>query len=174
MVICGKGVGWDFEFLAGGRVQRITRVSFSLVVIQAFLWLALLVAIARKEGQTWFLMLVGAIGTFQNIVIAGAPRKPSTFGIYLKERKTRNIHRVKVRDALLDAEKEMKYLGQTLFPIFFPGTPTINDRKDFNVDTTGRPVADEEVTPRNTMHATEAVEATSSGTEHEGTERSSQ
>ena len=173
MVICGKGVGWDLEFLAGGRVQRITRIGFFLVVIQAFLWLAFLVAMARKEGQTWYLMLVGAIGTIQNIVIAGARRPPSAFGIYLKER-NKTIRRDKVRDALLKAEQEMPSLGQTLFPIFFPGKATNDDRRDFKVDATGRPVVDEEVRGQDEMRAAEVAEATSSGREHAVTEDGSQ
>ena len=156
IVVRGNDVSWDFEFLASGRIQRNTRTTI-LVALQAFFWLGLLVAIARKEGQTWFLMLVGAIGTFQNIVIAAAPRKPSAFGIYLEEQPA--IHQKKVRDALLQVDQKMPLLAQTLFPIFFPGRTDSTDRKDFKVTAAGQPVVDEEVTQQEMMRAAEVQDA---------------
>ena len=171
MVIFSDGVGWDLEFLAGGRVSWDSGV-ISHVAIQALSWIAFLIAIARGEGQTWFLMLVGGLGTVQNIVVAGSRRPPSAFGIYLKERKT--IRRDKVREALFEANEEDRSLGPALFPIFFPGPMESGDAAIFGTSTTEQDAdGNNAVAQDTTIQATEAEGASSTGRVGAETESSS-
>lgn len=135
MVLYGNGVGLNFEDLAGGRVSRGTKpVVYTL--IQALLWVVLLIAIAREGGQTWYLVTVGGLGLLQNIVVAGAPRPPSAFKIYLERRRT--FHKLTVRDTLCEAEEEIANLGTALRPICFPGKSTKEDDEAFENAVTKR------------------------------------
>ncbi|KAL8782698.1 MAG: hypothetical protein Q9213_005177 [Squamulea squamosa] len=128
MVVCGNGVGLNLEDLAAARVPKrksIVPLTFVLTILSV----TLLITIARKEGQTWFLMMIGGLGILQNIVVAGSPRPAGALGFYLRKRKL--IYSAKVRDALCEAEKEVRGAGTALRPILFSGKATDADNEAF-------------------------------------------
>lgn len=129
MVVFGNGVGLNFEDLAGSRVLWETRPIFWTSILTV-LWLGLLIVIARKEGQTWYLMIVGGLGILQNIVVAGAARPASAFGFHLRQREV--FHCPTVRDTLCKAEENIASLGVVLRPIYFPGEGTAADNAAFD------------------------------------------
>ncbi|KAL8690824.1 MAG: hypothetical protein Q9218_003820 [Villophora microphyllina] len=128
MVVCGNGEGWNFEDLAGGRVLDCNYIGVSTFV-QILLWVRLLVAVAREEGQTWFLMTVGGVGILQNIIIAGYGRRASAFKFYLRKRK--GLHHPQVRDALCQLEEEVPDAGCALRPIWSSRRATESDNEAF-------------------------------------------
>jgi hypothetical protein len=94
----------------------ITQVS---CLILAFLWIVFLITVAGLRQHTWYLLLIGALGMIQNVVIAGVSRGPSAMGIHLT--KVKSIQQVKVMDALMDLELDQKGCGRSLLPEFFNG-----------------------------------------------------
>jgi hypothetical protein len=118
IVILGKGVGLDLEDLAASEGIAIRSTRY-LAFLLAILWLVLLVTAAGLKINTWYLLGVGSIGMVQNVIVAGASRTPSAFGIHLKYKES--IFRPKVMEALMDTEKEYPRIGQSLLPTFFPG-----------------------------------------------------
>ena len=97
----------------------LTRV---VLVILAICWTALLIAAAALDENAWFLLLVGAIGMFQNVVVAGVRRNPSKRGIHLQKIHVEKGSR-KVMDVLMDIEEAFpkKKIGRALVGEFFPG-----------------------------------------------------
>ena len=159
MVVRGNGVGRHFEDLAGGQVLKGTHTA-ACTLIFAISWIALLIVMAREEGQTWYLMIVMGLGILQNIIVAGAPRPPSAFRFYLKNRKT--FHDDSVRNTLCQAEKEIENLGLSLRPIFFPGTATPADDEAFEEAVATRKKRKEQAVQVRAREA-EMQEASSSG-----------
>ncbi|KAL8651492.1 MAG: hypothetical protein Q9226_004688 [Calogaya cf. arnoldii] len=162
MVVCGNGAGLNFEDLAGGRVPR-KRYTILWTSVLSLLSVGLLITIAREEGQTWFLKMVGGLGIFQNIVVAGSPRPASALGFYLKKRTA--FYRAKVRDALRQADLEVPGVGGALRPIYFPGKATNSDDEAFGSAGSGRDQQHEQGLEHNqtATTGTEMEEATSSG-----------
>jgi hypothetical protein len=97
----------------------------------AICWFALLISVAALKENSWYLLAVGAIGMFQNAVVAGIRVKPEGRGIHVKFLK--NISRGKVMHALMDFEVnyEAHYpkIGKSLVDEFFPGGLKENERK---------------------------------------------
>lgn len=118
MLVYGKGIGYNFEHLAGGWIPGKSGTT-RRTAIHAFLWVVLLIAMAREEGQTWSLLIIGGLGMVQNIVIAGAPRPASAFRFHLKWRD--EFRGKKVLQTLCAAERKLEDVGFVLRPIFFPG-----------------------------------------------------
>lgn len=136
MVIIGNGVGLDLEDLAAAESPRLLRrnerrtkhtlmdlpLAFRITQISCIalsvLWIILLITVTGLKQNTWFLLLVGGLGMGQNVVVAGARRKPSASGIHLKEVKEFKEH--KVMHVLMDIEKEYPGTGSSLLSIFFP------------------------------------------------------
>ncbi|CAN5957291.1 unnamed protein product [Sphagnum jensenii] len=94
----------------------ITQVS---CLILAFLWIVFLITVAGLRQHTWYLLLIGALGMIQNVVIAGVSRGPSAMGIHLT--KIKSIQQHKVMDVLMDLESYRKGCGRSLLPEFFNG-----------------------------------------------------
>lgn len=118
LLILGQGVGLDLEDLAAaeGSAEPMSRAIVSGL---ALLWMFLLMTVAGLKEHTWFLLGIGGIGMLQNIIVAGAPRDPSTAGIHLVYRKS-FVNR-KVMKTLMAVEEEYPYVGLSLLETFFPG-----------------------------------------------------
>ncbi|KAI9767031.1 MAG: hypothetical protein M1840_005990 [Geoglossum simile] len=130
IVILGKGVGLDLEDLAAAEGIALPSTRYFAFLL-AMLWLVLLVTAAGLKVNTWYLLGVGSIGMVQNVIVAGASRRPSAFGIHLKYRES--FFRPKVMEALMDTEKQYPQVGRSLLPTFFPG-----DLKESETDWWGR------------------------------------
>lgn len=87
IVIMDQGRGLNLEDLATGSVNNEAGASHTNKIFcgaLAALWIMLLLTVTGKEENTWFIFAVGGIGMLHNILIAGIPRKPPNFGIYIK------------------------------------------------------------------------------------------
>lgn len=93
----------------------ITRI---VVTFQSVCWLLLLVNVAAIKSHTWYLLAVGAIGMFQNAILAGMPRSNEDQNIPMRLVET--IYTNKVMDGLMDLEV-LYHCGRHLVPEFFPG-----------------------------------------------------
>lgn len=93
----------------------ITRI---VVTFQSVCWLLLLVNVAAIQSHTWYLLVVGAIGMFQNAILAGMPRSNEDQNIPMRLVET--IYTNKVMDGLMDLEVSYR-CGRHLVPEFFPG-----------------------------------------------------
>ncbi|KAH9206421.1 hypothetical protein DL95DRAFT_249776, partial [Leptodontidium sp. 2 PMI_412] len=93
----------------------VTRVAS---VVLSILWLLLLINVAAVKDSTWYLLLVGAIGMFQNGILAAMERPPTTRNIPLRHAET--ITAKKVMDGLMDFEITYN-CGRPLLNQFFPG-----------------------------------------------------
>ncbi|KAI1080627.1 hypothetical protein F5B20DRAFT_579874 [Whalleya microplaca] len=121
IVILGKrGVGLDLEILAlGTRTATPDLLTKIMSGVLAFMWIVLLITVAGLEGNSWYLLGVGLLGSIQNLYAAGAPRKPSAFSIHLKYRET--IHNTLVAAVLKEVEDKYPTVGTSLVSVFFPG-----------------------------------------------------
>ena len=107
-------------------VSRRIGASKHMKIISAILatcWVMLLVAIGGLAQDTWFLLGVGGVGMFHNILVAGYKRGTSAHGVPLD---THNPHLINdqpgnVMDGLKAAEREEPGLGLALLKVFFPG-----------------------------------------------------
>lgn len=71
------------------------------------------------------LLGIGFLGSIQNLVAAGASRKPSALGIHLKHIDT--IRGKRVADILKELEQKHQFVGTSLLDIFFPGGLRVRD-----------------------------------------------
>lgn len=94
----------------------ITRVA---CYVQCLLWMAILVTVAAVKENTWYLIIVGSIGMFQNAVLAGMDRNPRRRNLPLQL--TDVIRTRKVMDGLMDLETAHEGCGRHLVAEFFPG-----------------------------------------------------
>jgi len=135
MVIIGKRKGLDLEDLAAAESPRMRRrgeersplvirdmlaafwITEVACLILASLWTVFLLTVAGLKQNAWYLLTVGELGMIQNVIVAGARREESTYGIHLEKIET--IERQKVMDALMDLETAYKTVGRSLVPIFF-------------------------------------------------------
>lgn len=101
-------LGLPYGFL----VTRIVSVLLSIS------WLLLLVNVAAVKDSTWYLILVGAIGMFQNGILAAMERSPGARNIPLRHKAT--ITTNKVMDGIMDFEVAYQ-CGRPLLGAFFPG-----------------------------------------------------
>ncbi|KAK4452654.1 hypothetical protein QBC34DRAFT_435503 [Podospora aff. communis PSN243] len=92
--------------------------TFLVCVAQSVLWLLLLITVAALKSNTWFLVAVGALGMFQNGLVAAWERRPEDRGLYLVRKDV--ILTKKVMDGLMDLEAQHG-CGAALLPEFFPG-----------------------------------------------------
>ena len=132
IVIISDEHGLDLEDLAGlGEVETslLTRILATLVAIQ---WMALLITVGGIDENTWYLLAVGAVGMVQNSVVAGASRKPGSFGLHLDLKSVEVIGDAKVMEALKKAEDRHPRLGASLLNTFFPGNLREDEKKYWN------------------------------------------
>ncbi|KAH8646932.1 hypothetical protein BGZ60DRAFT_329228, partial [Tricladium varicosporioides] len=94
-------------------------VTIVVCTLNSILWLALLITVAGLKSHTWYLLLVGGMGMFQNAMVAGIsrdPRKRNLPLIYLDTIISRTV-----MDGLMDLEVTHTNAGRCLRQEFFPG-----------------------------------------------------
>ncbi|KAI4122853.1 MAG: hypothetical protein LQ338_005587 [Usnochroma carphineum] len=122
ILILGNEHGLNLEDLAvGGQMMYrssdiLTRLCLTLVSI---LWIGLLVTAAGVTQSTWYLLAIGGIVIFQNVLVAGWRRNPGALGVHLEFRGV--VGEMTTMDALLALEAKYTRAGRSLLPIFFPG-----------------------------------------------------
>lgn len=75
-------------------------VTMVVCVAQSFLWLLFLITVAALGTNTWYLILIGSIGMFQNGYVAAMERKPEHRNCFLEYKEV--ITTLKVMDGLMD------------------------------------------------------------------------
>ncbi|KAJ7310164.1 hypothetical protein DFH08DRAFT_1046745 [Mycena albidolilacea] len=119
MVIRSDGCGISMADMASGwEVKDRTTIPGTLIL--AILWLIHLFCTSGLQNDSWYSLLIGAIGMLQNALASGARRSPGALGIHLEE-KVKHIHKEKVFEALVEAEKEEENVGILLTDVYFPG-----------------------------------------------------
>ncbi|KAK6840014.1 hypothetical protein PG987_005880 [Apiospora arundinis] len=93
-------------------------ITLAVCINQTVAWLALLISVGALNTDTWYLILVGAIGMFQNGFLAAMERSPEQRNLSFELLET--ISTVKVMDGLMDLEASYGY-GRHLVSEFFPG-----------------------------------------------------
>ena len=128
IVIFGNGHGLDLEDLAAPNDlprKSLDMTSVALVVF-AFLWSALLITVAGKKENVWYLVAVCGLGTLQNVFVANFRRHPSAYGIHLNF--VEIIARPKVMDTLVLVEEKYANVGRSMLEVFFPGNLRPNEQ----------------------------------------------
>ncbi|MCJ1233300.1 hypothetical protein MMC14_001255 [Varicellaria rhodocarpa] len=120
LVIIGGSHGLDLEDLAGntgdGNLPRMTR---PILVILTLFWVGLLITVSGIHVHTWFLVAVGGLGMIYTILVAGAPRRPEAFGVFLKFKAV--YVELRAMEALKAVENVYPGVGRSMLPTFFPG-----------------------------------------------------
>jgi hypothetical protein len=83
MIFVGNSTAWDLESLATASSASLPETPWLLSTL-AVLWGCLLVTISRLQQNTRFLLLIGGIGTVQNIYASVARRLIGAFDISIK------------------------------------------------------------------------------------------
>ncbi|KAL9621520.1 MAG: hypothetical protein Q9160_004050 [Pyrenula sp. 1 TL-2023] len=103
---------------------RGTPFGFLLtVVVTASLtlfWLAILISVAGLRSHTWYLLLVGGLGIFQNAAVAAVSRDPQKRNLPLTL--VDIIMTRKVMDGLMDLEVTYPTSAKRLLQEYFPGS----------------------------------------------------
>ena len=123
ILILGADGGLNLEDLASAQLpadQALGTTTRVAIGVLAMLWVLLLITAAGIEENTWYLLAVGSIGILHNVIVAGYPRHPSTFGVHLDFEDA--IAKPKVMDALFEVEKRYPGAGSSMRKTFFPGT----------------------------------------------------
>ncbi|KAJ5767328.1 uncharacterized protein N7511_004944 [Penicillium nucicola] len=149
IVVLGANGGLDLEDMAGGQLSHDENEGWTrrgrlmqlmspgnttrlMTFLLAVLWLLLLLSSTGIKQHSWYLLAVGGIGMLQNLITAGAPRKPAMLGVPLQlamRLDTRNeanatpmvFAEFKVMHTLMKLELEIKGAGRALLPEYFPG-----------------------------------------------------
>ncbi|VZH95082.1 unnamed protein product, partial [Fusarium fujikuroi] len=123
IVILGKkGVGLHLEVMARGTRTAPAFLSTKIWnSVLALLWVMLLVTVAGMEQNTWYLLAIGILGSFQNLIAASIPRSPAAMGLHLRKRPV-SIKGFRVAEVLKEAEERFPLLGSALLEVFFPGS----------------------------------------------------
>ncbi|KAK8005583.1 hypothetical protein PG990_011620 [Apiospora arundinis] len=93
-------------------------ITLVVCIVQTMAWLVLLISVGALDTNTWYLILVGAIGMFQNGFLAAMERSPEQRNLSLELLET--ISTVKVMDGLMDLGASYGH-GRHLVSEFFPG-----------------------------------------------------
>ena len=113
---------WASSFISLSTEFRGFPVGFWITVItcivQSILWILLLITVVAVTHNSWYLFLVGAIGMFQNGVIAAIHRPPQARNLPLKLKDI--IKCPKVMDGLMELEDKFS-CARPLIKEFFPG-----------------------------------------------------
>ena len=105
--------------------------TFVVCVTQSVLWLLLLITVAALKSNTWFLVAIGALGMFQNGMVAAWERRPEDRGLVLERKDV--ILTKKVMDGLMDLEAQHG-CGLALVREFFPGKMLPDEEAWWNGD----------------------------------------
>lgn len=96
------------------------QITYFICVVQAILWLGLLITVSGLQLHTWYLLAVGLIGMFQNAFLAAMEIKPEKLNIPLQLQDT-IIGSRKVMDGIMDLQATWG-CGEHLVAEFFPGS----------------------------------------------------
>lgn len=122
IIILGERKGFDLEDLAAGQtnvdVSAAPETRFALTGL-ATLWILLLITAAGIKQNTWFLLAIGGVGSFQNMFVAGQMRHPKAYGMPLTFVEV--IGSPKVMDTLVEVERKYPFAGANMIGTFFPG-----------------------------------------------------
>ncbi|KAG2152544.1 uncharacterized protein EDB93DRAFT_250030 [Suillus bovinus] len=118
MVVKSDGVGLRLADLASGR-EVTSRTTVPATFLLAILWLIHLFCMTGVVNNSWYSLLIGALGMMQNAIASGARRSPGALGFHLE--KVREVQNKKVFAALKEAEEVERKVGVVLTDIFFPG-----------------------------------------------------
>ncbi|KAL8894207.1 MAG: hypothetical protein Q9192_004523, partial [Flavoplaca navasiana] len=80
MLLVGRGTAWDLEAMATAKPDPMPETPYMLGIM-AVLWYCLLVAVSGLKRNTWFLVLIGAMGMVQNIYAGAAKRPPGALNM---------------------------------------------------------------------------------------------
>ncbi|KAL9039865.1 MAG: hypothetical protein Q9180_002272 [Flavoplaca navasiana] len=80
MLLVGRGTAWDLEAMATAKPDPMPETPYMLGIM-AVLWSCLLVAVSGLKRNTWFLVLIGAMGMVQNIYAGAAKRPPGALNM---------------------------------------------------------------------------------------------
>lgn len=90
-----------------------------VTVLLTLLWLAVIISVAGLQSHTWYLILVGGLGMFQNATIAAISRNPQNRNLPLVL--VDIIMTGKVMDGLMDLEVTYPNSARQLLQEYFPG-----------------------------------------------------
>lgn len=82
MILIGKGAACDLEALATATSESLDETRWLLGVF-AVVWSCLLITVSGLKQNTWFLVLVGAMGMVQNIYASAARRSSGALNMRL-------------------------------------------------------------------------------------------
>ncbi|THH30297.1 hypothetical protein EUX98_g3879 [Antrodiella citrinella] len=159
IVIINEGAGkLRLEDLANIRDSR-TSYTIIFTSVLAVLWFVLLLTVAGLQNNAWYLLAVGSLGMVQNYIVAGVSRSPGAFGIHLEPKGGNVVHKEKVFEALVQAEKTERGVGTSLLPIFFPGglreheKKWVKEREEYYAEQDKvTPTPTPPISPGNTLH----------------------
>lgn len=109
-------------------------LTFCVCILQAIMWLLLLITVSALQSNSWFLMAIGFVGMFQNAYLAAMEIKPEHRNIPLRLRETIFGTR-KVMDGIMDLHVRWG-CGEQLMEEFFPGRLRPAERAWWDGDTT--------------------------------------
>ncbi|KAE8349588.1 hypothetical protein BDV28DRAFT_58515 [Aspergillus coremiiformis] len=123
IVVIGTGHGsLDLEQLASGNlvddIERPWRTRLCFLLL-AVLWVLLLTLAGSMGRTTWTLIVIASVGTFHNLCVTDATRKPEEAGVPLMFETV--IGHPKVMDTLFEVEEKYPRLGRSMLAEFFPG-----------------------------------------------------
>ncbi|GJJ11318.1 hypothetical protein Clacol_005550 [Clathrus columnatus] len=118
IVIRSDHCGIKLSDLAAGREVQC-RSTFWSTHLLATLWLVHLFILGGVKRNTWYLLVIGAMGMVQNAIASVARRTRGALGFHLDQ--VRVVHNDKVFAALQEAEEVESLVGVRLTDVFFPG-----------------------------------------------------
>jgi hypothetical protein len=80
VVVISEGKGLDLEDLAAAR-SNPKPLTAHIIITLAAAWVVLLLTASGIRDNSWFLLLVGGLGSCQNIYAAGCKRNPKAYGM---------------------------------------------------------------------------------------------
>ncbi|RYP25809.1 hypothetical protein DL767_008268 [Monosporascus sp. MG133] len=132
IIVQGADSGLDLEDLAANIAPDMfsTRIYTSALAV---FWLLFLFTSTAVQSHTWFLLAVGGLGMLHNLIVAGAPRSPSSLGLPIELSKVSAdvggtphedpviFAETKVMWTLMELEMNYENWGKSLLGEFFPG-----------------------------------------------------
>ncbi|KAJ7310122.1 hypothetical protein DFH08DRAFT_898856 [Mycena albidolilacea] len=118
MVIRSDGCGIRMSDMAAGA-EVTDRTTIPGTLILAVLWLIHLFCTSGLQNNSWYSLLIGAIGMLQNALASGARRRPGALGIHLE--RVKDVQEDKTFQAIMKAEEVERNVGILLADIYFPG-----------------------------------------------------
>ncbi|KAK4234593.1 hypothetical protein C8A03DRAFT_18532 [Achaetomium macrosporum] len=103
-----------------------------VLIATSILSLLLLVNVTVSKDHSWFILLIGAIGMFQNGVLAGMGLSPVVRNLPLRRREV--LRTRKVMDGIMDFYTSYPKLSHSLLREFFPGPLRDAEEKWWNGD----------------------------------------